>query len=515
MTVDEDFRVRFLKEYVDLIGVLSAANPGRLWWATDIASKNRFCSRIPELLQQFLETPRSTGHLALRDWVQACRRFFSVFYHAFVFTGRMLYARIQLCTALRSRLGPGRSYYVVKTFIYDHSFASDGRYTDIFFGSLPEALKGKQPVLILGQVLGGYKQCIRKIKDCPDFLIIPVEFFVSGADILRAVKDIVLFRPRVPKELKFFQYPVAQTVAREFFRTYKGIQIYQLLHYACTARLLKTVKIATFLLTYENNPWEKMCIMALKERSAQTKIIGYQHTVVPQASANMFTSRLEEDIIPKPDMVLTVGEKPKEIIHRYETCHPSTIEPACGLRFEHLFGQPQSARTGHGHILLALEGLPQVAEMVDYVLRELGNDNQYRIRIRTHPVLPLDKIAGQLSQDPWQMANVEISQGKALSEDLSWADMVIYWGTTVALEALSIGKPVIHYDTGSVLSYDPLFELKDFKWVACRSVRLADIIKEIHGLPDAVYEVRRRAAQGYIAAYFYPVTPEAMRRFGA
>ncbi len=514
MTADGDLKVQFLKEYVDLIGTLSAANPGRLWWATDIASKNRFCSKMAELLQQPPETVQPAKQPGPGDWAQACRRFFSVLYHAFVFTGRMLYARMQLRTVLRSRLGVGApSYYVVKTFIYDHSFTSDGRYTDIFFGGLPEALKEKQPVLILGQVLGDYQSCIQKIKDCRDFLIIPVEFFVSWGDVLRAVKDIVSFRPHVPKELKFFQHPVADMVAREFFRTYKGIQIYQLLHYACTVRLSKTVKITTFLLTYENNPWEKMCITALREHSPQTKIIGYQHTVVPQAAVNMFTSQFEQDLIPRPDKILTVGQKTKDIIHRYETCRPSVIEAACGLRFEYLYGRAQSPRQHRGHILLALEGLPQVVQMTSYVLKELGNDPKYRLRIRTHPVLPLNDFVHRLAVDPRECLNVDVSQGTSLQEDLAWADIVIYWGTTVALEAVSIGKPVIHYDTGSLLSFDPLFELNDLKWQVNSRTRLVEVLDEINALPASVYETKRRAAQHYIAAYFHRITPEAMGRF--
>ena len=51
--INEDFRTRFLKEYVDLVGALGRECSSRMWWATDIASKNRFTSRLSFLLYQF------------------------------------------------------------------------------------------------------------------------------------------------------------------------------------------------------------------------------------------------------------------------------------------------------------------------------------------------------------------------------------------------------------------------------------------------------------------------------
>ena len=42
----------FLHDYRNLMGMMSMHMHSRLWWATHIASKNRFTSRMPILLQQ-------------------------------------------------------------------------------------------------------------------------------------------------------------------------------------------------------------------------------------------------------------------------------------------------------------------------------------------------------------------------------------------------------------------------------------------------------------------------------
>ena len=48
-------------------------------------------------------------------------------------------------------------------------------------------------------------------------------------------------------------------------------------------------------MTYENIAWENMFIMSLKQFSCNTKIIGYQHSVVPQSAAGMFIGKKEKE----------------------------------------------------------------------------------------------------------------------------------------------------------------------------------------------------------------------------
>ena len=85
-------------------------------------------------------------------------------------------------------------------------------------------------------------------------------------------------------------------------------------------------------------------MMAIRKYSTATTIIGYQHAVIPQASANMFISQYEKNIIPMPDHILTVGKIPKEIMEKYGTYKSGVIEPSCGLRFKYLSHTPTSKR---------------------------------------------------------------------------------------------------------------------------------------------------------------------------
>ena len=549
--INEDFRTRFLKEYVDLVGALGRECSSRMWWATDIASKNRFTSRLSFLLYQFFiaaETANKkdydyliilnppwviisslTAMLEERKLDFVCygsnrdkilsvgsswfKRIPILFYVIFKKTYQLYYSKKKLSQALKRSINHDTDYYVIKTFIYNHSFSADGDYRDAFFGALIDFLKEKKKnVLIYAVIAGNYKQCIENIKKCQSPVVIPIEFYLSLSDILNAAYQLLFRRIKITRDVHFFGYKVKDIINNELFQSLKGIQYYHLLHYWSAKRLLTNVSAETFLMTCENNPWEKMCIMAAREHSPTTTIIGYQHAVVPQASANMFNTLQDREQAPSLDKILTVGEAPKKIMERYGHYENGKIEAACGLRFEYLFDVPLSKRRRSNTILLALEGIPEVYKMVNYVFKEL-HKSSYTLIIRTHPVLPLEKISHKLSEEFGSSQNFRISKQRSLKQDIEEGDIVMYWGSTVGLEALSMGKPVIHFEMGSVLSYDPLFECKHLKWTVSESNALQKTLDEIYSLSDHDFDTQQTNARLYIQSYFNRITKDNLQKF--
>jgi hypothetical protein len=548
--VNGESRENILKEYVDLIGLISLECNSRTWWATNMASKNRETSQLSFLLHEFILIIESISRTDGRDlliispsWVlvDSLKTYLSknnLEYQHFpdsfgiwkeiiltraISALRVLHVLIRVnmrkvyfTLKLRNRLkelSRQKAYYVVKTFLYDHSFDGDGCYRDAFFGSLPNFLKQKEHVLILANIFGSVRLSAEKIQQCESHLILPLEVFLSFKGALRAVTEIVFTKVRIKQRLFFFGYDVTDVVNDELKRTRNGIDFYQFLHYWLTCRFLESVRAETFLLTYENNPWEKMCIMAIREFSPHTEIIGCQHTCVPQAAAKLFISKYEKDVIPIPDRILTVGKTAKEILKRYGSYDGVAIEPACGLRFEYLSELSKCERTRRGRILLAADGLYGTHKIVNYVVNELRGNMDYNVRIRTHPALPLERLKNALIHRLEDIPNFKVSQTISLKEDLEWADMLIYWGSTVSFEALSMGKPIIRYTTDSVLSNDPLFECGHLKWIVRDNTSLVNTIQEIYALDNDYFEKEVRQAREYIADFFFPVTEERLKLF--
>jgi len=547
--IEDENRDKFLKEYIRMVGDISSEAASKLWWASDMASKNRFTSKLMPLCQEFLEVKnamtsqnRQKVLVANPSWVispaikglaknlnvevaergarynkymevsaRYLRRFAGIFYHILRSYSRALYARWVLGRKIENNLSQN-SYYLIKTFIYNHSF-KENSYQDAFFGRLPEFIKVRKNLLVFACILGSYRRNIQKIKNCQEYFIVPLEFFLSFGDIMAAVKEWFLGLPKIKKDVLFFDCNIRSLVNNELLRTAGGVQFYQFLHYWAAKKLAQKVKIESFLLTYENNPWEKMCTLAMREVSPGTKIIWYQNTVIPQAAASMFMSKTEEEKAPLPDLVLTLGGVTKHIMEKYGDYGKLKLEPSCGLKFEYLYRAEIYPRKREGNILITLEGIFESYKVLNYVLRDLRNKPEHKLKVRTHPILPFEAFKHKLGYDFKEIGNFTISKNSSLKDDIQWADLVVYWGSIAALEALGMGKPVIHFDLGSALSFDPLFECQSLHWTANRSANLEEIIEQIYSLSNEEFIRQQKEARSYLQGYFYPVEEKSLIKF--
>ncbi len=133
---------KMVAAYLSLVGQVNRSLHSRLWWATDFSSKNRFNNRLPELIQEFIKTAQiaapSQSALQLKGIVlEFVKRLAGGCYHFFRLTCRYFYVRFLLSAKLQRVFSNHPPAYVIKTFVYDHSFSKDGTYKDVFFWSTP------------------------------------------------------------------------------------------------------------------------------------------------------------------------------------------------------------------------------------------------------------------------------------------------------------------------------------------------------------------------------------------
>lgn len=91
--------------------------------------------------------------------------------------------------------------------------------------------------------------------------------------------------------------------------------------------------------------------------------------------------------------------------------------------------------------------------------------------------------------------------------------MVIYWKSAAALEAIGLGKPVINFNPGELLSWDPLFKCNALKWTITPDGRLPDAIRVIEHMDETTYQQEVKKARQFISAYFAAVTEPALALF--
>jgi surface carbohydrate biosynthesis protein (TIGR04326 family) len=269
-------------------------------------------------------------------------------------------------------------------------------------------------------------------------------------------------------------------------------------------------------MTFEGNPWERMLIRGLRDNDPKVPIVGYQHSVVPQAWLAYFPGVYEATGGCLPDVVLTTGQKTKNILKRYGNYSNIKLRTCCALRYDYLHKlNPLARKTKQTSvkIIVALDGLMEVQSLVNYVLKQASQMDTVKFILRNHPANSSKSFLNYTREITNLVANIQLSRGTSVEEDISKCDLVLYWGTTVSLEAIMLGKPVVHFDRGDLLSHDPLFELEVFKWTVTPTQDLSSIIAEIQELSDEEYKLAQMESRSYVKDFFAPVNKEAMSLF--
>ena len=547
----------FILKYVGVMDSIAQANPGKYWWSTFLGTKNRISSPLARILQafvQFLNLKKKTDSCGFFFLIKAPHALFPiieafsrknkqepvyigstrnlVLFHCWKFWLKIAKEAISIMIKIRNvrRLGYGRNLIdrkkkiiLITSFAYSKSIQNDV-YSDPFFGCLPEFLNGKvaenERVMVLAQSFGDYKECYLKMKTVTNLKVIPYETYLSYWDVLFALGSFLLEHFRTPirckDNLQFYGYDIS-TLIKEIlkFRQY-GFQFTQFLSHRIGRRLTKSHQLSLVIMTFEGNPWERMLIYGIRDHVKRVPIIGFQHAVIPLCSASIFPGNWEAEGNLLPDRVLTTGRRPANILRRYGNFSNIDLYIFGSLRYNHLYEQnplPRKSTQKSFIILVALEGLMEVRFMVEYVLEQASKQKRVDFIIRNHPSLSFESILKNSLNMKNLPSNFSFSQETSVEEDIAQCDLVLYWGTTVALEAIMLGKPVVHFDRGDLVSFDPLYELDVFKWTISPIQGLSSIIEKIQSLSEDEFVLSQKIGRKYIMEYFHPINKEAMSLF--
>lgn len=550
--IDEISKDEFIKSYLDLIGYLGLKHNSLYWWATFTSSKNKFISKLlPKLFlfYSIINTSRanSTKNILIINPPEAIVTSIAKYCHrnsigleifespltniinkvkqkwqlklnqlVFLFnTWRKIYISHRVFKKrFKSEINANEDYYVLRSWFYARSINENNEYVDSFFGILPEHISKHKKLIIIAGIIGDYRSISKKIVNYKDHFIIPQEYFLKYSDPIKAILAVTKNKVEIKENIEFLNLDVTDIVKSELSKDYAETAVGEYLHSYYIKRMLKLFNINTFTTTYENNPWEKVCFITLKESSPSTNIIGYQHAVLSRSSLNMFLSGYEKDIIPIPDKIITIGKVTKTILEKYGHFNPDKIKEGCGLRFQHLFDVTKNEYKKNYNILVTPEGvLNESVNLVNFVHAALKDYAGINVIIRPHPALPFEKFRAHLNFDINSSPGFSISKNDSVKKDLEMTDIVIYRGSSLSIEALKMGVPVIYIDFNDLLSVDPLFESESFKWVVRTEKKLFDTINNIYDMPDNVRKEKQLKADSYINNYIYKITDKRLNEF--
>lgn len=497
----------FLSEYIDLISKIGQCVDGYVWWGCIISSKNRFYTRFSDLLLgNEWQQPR------LRDYFKnliALSKYLVGLLGRWALTAlfrsryrRQVFARYQ-----------GKPVVIIKTFGYHYTNFS--QFKDSIFQDLKLSFEALgMPVLTLYEPVNVFGKSLREAD--PTKSTLSYHDLVNPWDVLCVAGYLLQDFFREWRR----EHPVAfggEDLSKDFQSLYlyehtSASTFHAMTYRAVIRHLTQKLKVSQFIYTYENNSWERISLKAFRDFSPKTRLTAYQHNVVPLASANLFLGAGEETTAPVPDEVLTTGDKPLEILREHGHFQRVQLISTAAIRYGYLDKITPVARNLEQRVLLvALEGVWQAAQIMEALFDTAETLRDWKVVIRTHQALPYARLQSRVTRDISKFPHFVLSTQASLKDDLVAATVVLYWGSSVSLEAIKFGKPLVNIKLGGALDFDPLFELKALKSEWHPGESLGAILGAI--VDDPQYEASLAAANLYLDRYFHPVTPVKLRPF--
>jgi hypothetical protein len=540
-------RENILYEYIDLIGNISANNyNSREWWSSTISSKNRITSPMQEFLNNIVISVKTINLCAtksrdlyifgahssivvfLKEYAKSEKTDIQIINTLFKRSGYFKYKKIikkyfslfrVILSSLKNlalshlafgridKIDKNRPVILIKSFVFPGAFLNKDAYSDPYFKGLEFYLKkylsDEVQIITVAQGFSNRYHLYRNMRSMYKQTIFPVEKFLRMRDIflggLSVLKFLVYGSIKIPKEIFLSGYNLSSAM-RELIDSSEGlIPFGDYLYYYAARRIAKSYKLKTCYMTYEGNSWERMFIIGLREVNPNIEIIGYQHAAIPQSAAGIFLSCKEVDLIPHPDRIVTTGKRVTGVLYKYSCLPKDKIQSSCALRYQYLYSLvqfPIRKISKNTYTILLVLGDIKSLSLLLYAIKEAKSLSNINFIIRAHPIVPLEHFFSICGMEHSDLPNnMRASNVDDVQSDIERCDTVLYWSSTIALEALMMGKPLIYFDMGDVLSFDPMsfVDCDNLKWIVTFDESILDIITEIKSIRynDLVLKVNR------------------------
>jgi len=259
---------------------------------------------------------------------------------------------------------------------------------DDYFRSLHEELWKTEAVVSLFMPLDySIVKSFTKYKAKNQILAIS---FLSIVDIIKTVASYICEALiQVHRSYIYEGEDISPNINRSLLLDYLRLRSFQAYLEKSICEKLIAYKIKTFIYVYENQAWEKSCCMVLKKSG--TRVIGYQSSGFSDVFLNFFPNKLDSEIHPMPDIILTVGDYFTKYL-KDNGCYRVPIRTFSALRFPHprngeryVVAKPNLKI--HKKILYALPvQKDQYKFIIDTLVKEFGNSKIF-IDIKPHPAL--------------------------------------------------------------------------------------------------------------------------------
>ncbi len=264
---------------------------------------------------------------------------------------------------------------------------------------------------------------------------------------------------------------------------------------------------------YEGHAWEGFLFRGIQLVHPGCRRVGYQHTILLPHQRSLLAPEIMDAPSRRPEVVLCVGHRTCEML---AASHPHSARLPFGT-FRKLPGCPAAACppvSRRKTVLVLPEGhLDETQLLFDAALGAAQVLTDHHFILRSHPVLPFDRVRPLLQVGAELAPNAELSDSRSIEEDFSRASVVLYRGTSSVLFALLNGLKVIYFQPEGWDEVDPLFELEGWRERAESVGTLQTLLRQYAKANTSEAAQEWNAAKGYVERYAIPVNEHSMRQF--
>ena len=324
------------------------------------------------------------------------------------------------------------------------SFLESGAFWDIFYGDLVPILSRDAKVWYVIDVLPtmAYLLALFSLRGLKKTGYLLQERFLSLRDIplaLAASRRGSRELGRVPPFGNMEIAPLVFDEQKVDVLNARGAQSY--LYYRAGQRLAAFHPAPVYLYTFENHMWEKCTIKGIREAGPQARVVGYAHTLVYPMNLSYSLSRHETACTPLPDLILTNGTQPRDVL--IEAGFPESSIHVCGaLRYGALSQSRGVLKEKGGYAILVAGSvsMQRTIELIHKALQAFAESPDVPVWIKCHPNLPFSFMERMLPPLPPHFAIRE----ETVETLFSATGVVLFTESTLAVEAAACGIPVIH-----------------------------------------------------------------------
>ena len=285
--------------------------------------------------------------------------------------------------------------------------------------------------------------------------------------------------------------------------------------YSAVGARMRTAGVAPhfFLDWCENQPIDKAMQIAFSRSDGATRTIAVRQYSPAENVLSFFpsTGEVARGVVPKENWVC--GRRTAELFARHDALGVYRTVPA--LRYSHLYSSEVASRGGEDLVVFLTSAMGEALSILDIAFSDINITlATFRsVRIKTHQALQVN--IPKLATGRWpQIQGKEVVWESASSSALlPSAALVLTAGSSVAVEALCRGIPVVLTGRTAGLDVNPLEDIESPIWRVVYTPAEFNALVE-NWLPSLPPLMERQASgMGIRADYFEPVTEEGMQAF--